>query len=195
MSMTTANKIKKSALHLFVEKGYDGTSLTDIGDEVGIKKQSIYAHYKNKDDLFLQVMEKVINEEISFLGDYFGKQKDKTINNILYYFILQLKERYQSVGERNIKFLLKMMFIPPKHLEERVISSAFNYYDSLQTYIKEAFENYEDALEVNAEEGTISFMNFIDGLLVELIYVNVDEFEKRFSISWKIYWRGIEKQM
>ena len=40
----TINKIKKVALTKFIEQGYEGTSLSDVANEVGIKKQSIYSH-------------------------------------------------------------------------------------------------------------------------------------------------------
>ncbi|UOQ92329.1 TetR/AcrR family transcriptional regulator [Halobacillus shinanisalinarum] len=193
MTSITANKIKKSALTLFVEYGYDGTSLTDIGREVGIKKQSIYAHFKNKDDLFLQVMNQVIQEGILELSEYFYQQKNESLDNVLYNFILHLKERYTSDGEWNVKFLLRMMFTPPNHLQEIVISRVFTYYKKLHKYVEEVFVSHEQRLIMEAEKGTISFLNFIDGLLVELIYSNLESFEKRFNVSWEIYWRGITK--
>ncbi len=193
MTNITANKIKKSALTLFVEYGYDSTSLTAIGNEVGIKKQSIYAHFKNKDDLFLKVMNQVINDEIIELSDYFSREKNESLYHTLYHFILHLKERYISDGESNIKFLLKMMFTPPNHLQEIVISRVFTYYEQLHHYIEEVFVSHKDCLMTDAESGTISFLNFIDGLLVELVYSSLESFEKRFKISWEIYWRGIVK--
>ncbi|WP_257347368.1 TetR/AcrR family transcriptional regulator [Pseudalkalibacillus decolorationis] len=193
MTNITAEKIKKSALTLFVEYGYEGASLTDIGEEVGIKKQSIYGHFKSKDDLFLQVMNQVIQEEILELSDYFYQQKNESLYNLLYNFILHLKERYISNGERNMKFLLKMMFTPPNHLQETVISRVFTYYKKLREYVEEVFVSHEEILIIDAEKGTISFLNFIDGLLVELVYTNIESFEERFNASWEVYWRGIKK--
>lgn len=188
-----ANKIKEKALSLFIEMGYEGASLADIGEEVGIKKQSIYSHFKNKDDLFLQVINEVVEEETHYTNKYFNEAAHKSIHDILYNYIVHLKERYKSDGEENIKFLIRMMFTPPNHLKKTVISTVLIYYMRLQKLIRDAFLKHEDSLIINAEEGTISFMNFIDGLLVELIYINVESFEKRFEISWDIYWRGISQ--
>ncbi|MBD2807322.1 helix-turn-helix transcriptional regulator, partial [Xenorhabdus sp. ZM] len=44
----TANRIKAVALSHFARYGYEGTSLANIAQEVGIKKPSIYAHFKGK---------------------------------------------------------------------------------------------------------------------------------------------------
>ncbi|MET3291249.1 UNVERIFIED_CONTAM: hypothetical protein ABID98_003819 [Brevibacillus sp. OAP136] len=46
-------------------------------------------------------------------------------------------------------------------------------------------------LAVTEKEGAISYMNLLDGLIVELIYQGVDKFFTRLDVSWKVYWRGI----
>ena len=42
------DEIKRSALENFVVKSYEATTLDDIVKTIGIKKQSIYSHFKNK---------------------------------------------------------------------------------------------------------------------------------------------------
>ena len=69
----TINKIKKVALTKFIEQGYEGTSLSDVANEVGIKKQSIYSHFKSKEELFITVMNDVIKEESEYLDYFFDK--------------------------------------------------------------------------------------------------------------------------
>jgi AcrR family transcriptional regulator len=54
--MDTKDKITRTALQLFLEKGYERTSLNDIARQVGITKPAIYHHFKNKDQLFHQVL-------------------------------------------------------------------------------------------------------------------------------------------
>ena len=50
------DEIKRSALESFVVKSYEATTLDDIVKTIGIKKQSIYSHFKNKEAIFLSVM-------------------------------------------------------------------------------------------------------------------------------------------
>ncbi len=59
-------EIKQAALTLFANNGFEGTSLADIAGVVGLKKQSIYSHFKDKDDLFLSIMKDAKSTEIDY---------------------------------------------------------------------------------------------------------------------------------
>lgn len=47
----------EKALEVFWRKGYDGTSLSDLTDAMGINKPSLYAAFGNKEQLFLKAIE------------------------------------------------------------------------------------------------------------------------------------------
>ena len=49
--MSTKEKILDAALTLFAKNGYDGTSVEQIANIVGIKAPSLYKHYKGKEDI------------------------------------------------------------------------------------------------------------------------------------------------
>src|SRR5919202_5165136 len=48
-------ELTRIAARLFAEKGYQGTSLADLADELGIQKPSLYHHIASKEDLLWEV--------------------------------------------------------------------------------------------------------------------------------------------
>ncbi|MCW2525876.1 MAG: TetR family transcriptional regulator [Pseudonocardiales bacterium] len=53
----TREHILRVALEQFAEQGYDGTSLQQIADRLGVTKAALYYHFKSKDDLLLAVLD------------------------------------------------------------------------------------------------------------------------------------------
>lgn len=55
--METKDRILRTALKLFVEKGFAEVSINDLIKEVGIAKGGFYHHFKSKDELIYEMME------------------------------------------------------------------------------------------------------------------------------------------
>ena len=55
----TKQNIQQTALDLFSKQGYSAVSIRDIGKLVGIKESTIYYHYKNKQDIFQELLKEV----------------------------------------------------------------------------------------------------------------------------------------
>ncbi|HZQ80400.1 MAG TPA: TetR/AcrR family transcriptional regulator [Gaiellaceae bacterium] len=48
-------ELTRIAARLFAERGYQGTSLADLADELGVQKPSLYHHIDSKEDLLWEV--------------------------------------------------------------------------------------------------------------------------------------------
>jgi AcrR family transcriptional regulator len=58
----TRARIQQVALELFAEQGYEGTSLREIAERLGVTKAALYYHFKSKEDIVG-----------SFTEDYFAQ--------------------------------------------------------------------------------------------------------------------------
>ncbi len=82
----TVNLILDVAFRLFIEKGYEHTSIQNIIDNLGgLSKGAIYHHFKSKEDILVAVTERMTaesNQMLAVIRDspgLSGKEKLKTI--------------------------------------------------------------------------------------------------------------------
>jgi TetR/AcrR family transcriptional regulator, cholesterol catabolism regulator len=52
----TRNDVVRAAGRLFAERGYHGTSMRDLGRELGLHGSSLYSHITSKEDLLVDVV-------------------------------------------------------------------------------------------------------------------------------------------
>ncbi|HEY2213664.1 MAG TPA: helix-turn-helix domain-containing protein, partial [Acidimicrobiales bacterium] len=50
---STRERILDVAMDLFIEKGYDKTSLREIAEQLGFTKAALYYHFSSKDDMLM----------------------------------------------------------------------------------------------------------------------------------------------
>jgi len=85
LSDSTKEKIKKTALSLFAQRGYHGTTMSDIAKLVGIKTPSIYAHFNGKEELFYSVYMFPVVRRFKSCWSHHLKQQGSTGVNLRYY--------------------------------------------------------------------------------------------------------------
>ncbi|WP_085522315.1 TetR/AcrR family transcriptional regulator [Tuberibacillus sp. Marseille-P3662] len=184
-----AENIMVIALKHFAQNGYDGTSLSAIAADVGIKKPSIYAHFKSKEALFLSILNKTADREYQWMSHYLSKEPYMNFRDRLYQLLQDLMDRYKH--DDHLQFWLRVVFFPPAALYEQVMQRLYNYLDQCEQLITKIFER-EGLINVAPGEASIAFMGILDSLFVELLYGGPDRAERRVQASWKIFWRGIK---
>ncbi|HMK98534.1 MAG TPA: helix-turn-helix domain-containing protein [Acidimicrobiales bacterium] len=69
---STRERILDVATDLFIEKGYDKTSLREIADRLGFTKAALYYHFPSKEDILgalHQRLHSLVDEPVMLLGD------------------------------------------------------------------------------------------------------------------------------
>ena len=150
MCNLSSQKIKDIAIALFCERGYEGASLADIAELVGIKKSSIYNHYKNKDDLFLHIFEKSCQEEIVHVKKVLSKEKIATKEQFMQQFLMLSKNRIlNNVGAR---FIFRFTMFPPHHFVDVLGKKITQFMEDLHQVIFNAIEESDLFSHLSSEE-------------------------------------------
>ena len=74
----TVQKILEIAGRLFLEKGYDQTSIQDIVSELGMSKGAVYHHFQSKEEIFNRICSDFYDD-----NEWFERvKKDKSLNGL-----------------------------------------------------------------------------------------------------------------
>ena len=114
-SQAMIEKILETASQLFVQKGYEKTSMQDIARTAGISKGAIYHHFQSKSDIIFavlkqryQLMEDDLTNWLKTTEHLTGKEQLKAI----FQFSLESQGAYRNMLDEesfNAEFMLTMM--------------------------------------------------------------------------------------
>jgi AcrR family transcriptional regulator len=106
----TRQRILDVALDLFTEQGYDGTSLREIAEQLGVTKAALYYHFESKEDILMALHMRIHDfgrEALMLIGEgpvtleLWGKLLDQIVGEMLAQRKLFLMhERNQAVMEK-----------------------------------------------------------------------------------------------
>lgn len=78
----TAERILDAAEDFFGRKGYAGTTLRDVADQVGIRIPSLYNHFPNKAALYAAVLERGISPVLALLSPSMPGHPDEAVETM-----------------------------------------------------------------------------------------------------------------
>lgn len=121
MAENTKERIMETALELFAEKGYLGTSMNDIAKQLGFTKAALYKHYTSKQEILNRIVERM-NET-----DYErAKQFEMPEGNLT-----EIVAAYQKTPVEKVRAYSKAQFL---HWTEEDFSSRFRKMLTLEQY-------------------------------------------------------------
>lgn len=68
-----------AALGVFWTKGYEGSSLTDLTEAMGITRPSLYAAFGNKEELFRKALDLYEREKLAYIGEALAEPTSRKV--------------------------------------------------------------------------------------------------------------------
>ena len=123
--MTSHDSTKKlildSAYDLFVERGYEGSSMRDIAESAGIKASSIYNHFDNKEQIFREVFidRHPLFRILEILDGAKGESADELLTNASNRLYKEIKNEPNLLN----LFFVELVEMKGKHIPEAIITN------------------------------------------------------------------------
>lgn len=178
----TVEKILRAAQKLFLEKGYDNTTIQDIVDEMnGLTKGAVYHHFKSKEDIMDALGDKMFFdhnpfEEIRNRKDLNGLQKMRTA------MLLNLSDRERVEITRQAIPIMKNPRILAGTIEtnRRVLSPIF------QELIEEG--NRDGSITTQYAKELAELLPLLDIWIMPSIYpANGGEIKRKLELVSEMY--------
>ncbi|MBM7095294.1 MULTISPECIES: TetR/AcrR family transcriptional regulator [Alteribacter] len=193
MPSRTAEKIKQVSLRLFAQEGYDGASLSKITDEVGIRKSSLYNHFKNKEALFLTLVDDVYARYVAELNETVHEgADDESVDTTLHKAFIMTTDflRKEEVG----RFYMHFLLFPPKDLKLSVHERFLRFEEELNLVLLPVITRgmNDRAIEKSSPADVLdAFYCVLDGISAQMFYYDPDTVNRKRQHAWNVFWRGI----
>ena len=185
----SAPTIESKAQELFADLGYEKTSLALIAKEAGIKKQTVYSHYKNKEELFCTIAKTVLKNEIYFISLFFSK--DAPPAELVSSFAQLMKKRLRKPEDSSARFMLRLI-VEAEYTEGKVfLEYSLQYQKHLEKSLASAFIR-QGIQPQKANSLSMTCSAFFAGLFLFLNYEDDSIFEEHLSGSMYL-WEQILK--
>ncbi|MDN3955898.1 TetR/AcrR family transcriptional regulator [Sporolactobacillus laevolacticus] len=177
----TVNRILDVSLKLFLEKGYEETTIQDIVDHLGdLTKGAIYHHFRSKEEIIDAVTERLFQEHTSF--DQI--KNDRSMNGLQKLkkvFIAPSSHKEQRQLYRSVLSVMKN----PKFLSKQ-ISNISIYAPLLQDIIEEGIEDGSIVTDCSKELSEVVMLLFNVWINPGIFAVNKDQFTNKIYFLKKL---------
>lgn len=159
--------IEKTA-SVFNEKGFSGTSLTDLTKATGLTKGSIYGNFENKDEVALAAFDYNFNRVTNYIKEQILKT-DNSIERLLVYPKVYRNFLVIPFLKPGCPILNTSTEADDTHpqLKERATKALLFWKTSIENQIKRGIEREEIKAETNPSEVAIILISLIEGSIMQ----------------------------
>lgn len=169
----TKEKILKVSRALFSEHGYKGASVRKIASLVGIRESAIYNHYKNKEEIFLEVSKEIFSSPFSFEDENIRELALKG-KPFLHKFAMQYKLITFDKSNENMFRLLLIELLQSKELRGQFMS---DFHDKNIKVLSEGFFTMMQNNIIRSSDPMIISYEFLSTLFYIRLQVTILRFD------------------
>lgn len=167
-SERTKQFIVEKTAPIFNEKGFAGTSLTDLTNATGLTKGSIYGNFENKDDVALAAFDYNFGRVTNFLRDKILAKENSVERLLVYPKVYRdfLKIPFLKAGCPILNTSTEADDTHPQ-LKERASAALSFWKSSLENHVKRGIQRGEIKDDTDPAEVAVIIMSVIEGAIMQ----------------------------
>ena len=164
--MSKRNAILLAATELFSQKGYEGASMAELSRMTGAAGGTIFHHFKNKTDLFINILAEIKEAIVGTFEEYLSETDDdnglQQVERAVTYYL-------QLAGEMQSRFLILHRHFPYKIAESNPVCREYLVciYECLLTIFEKGIKRGQQDGSIHidsARQGAMILFSMVDGI-------------------------------
>lgn len=169
-SQDSRDEILKAAMHLFANRGFHETSMSEVAREARVSKALIFWHFKTKEELFVAVLNRLLEPYfIDFTEEAAAMDERAQIQKLVEFYLLFVRDNASSV-----RFFLAQM-LHDQHLSESLNDQVLKLYRGYRAMLIELIANAQQkgvcTRRFTPEAAAGFLLSALNGLLIENLFM------------------------
>jgi TetR/AcrR family transcriptional regulator, fatty acid metabolism regulator protein len=164
------DEILRAAMHLFANRGFHETSMSEVAREAHVSKALIFWHFKTKEELFVAVLNRLLEPYVIDFAEEAGALDERAqIRKLIEFYLLFVRDNASSV-----RFFIAQM-LHDQHfsetLNDQVLRLYSGYRNMLVELIGRAQQNGLCSKRFTAEAAAGFLLSALNGILIEHLFL------------------------
>lgn len=189
-SLGVRERILELATGLFVAQGYDGVSMREIAEACRLSKAGLYYHFKDKEDLFLAILDENLSELEALLiiiDTQAGRAREKIVSYVRAIFT-QLPHNHRAIIRLASQDMAKINPAARADFDLR-------YQEKFLSYLRRILENGIEGGQIrpfNPQLGVWALLGLMYPFLNQNFAEAPDEVERVVGLIEMVFFEGVE---
>ena len=188
-------QIQKVAFKLFLNNGYEATTIRTICKKAGVEAPSIYNFFNSKKGLFLSIVSSLWEKYLEESGCYFNDTPNISPDKrLLAYFRFSIKYTLENLDET--RFFLRFSLFPPSEVQEDTINFLLHQqkheYDYIGGIVNDGIQ--QGLISASQDQATTIFLKFVNSNTFDIIFSRWAPTEEELLEAWNAFFACLLNQ-
>jgi len=181
------DEILRAAMHLFANRGFHETSMSEVAREAHVSKALIFWHFKTKEELFVAVLNRLLEPYFIDFAEEAGVLDERAqIRKLVEFYLDFVRDNASSV-----RFFLAQMLHDQRFsegLNEQVLKIYSGYRGMLVELIARAQQKGLCALRFTPQAAAGFLLSALNGILIEHLFMANNPLDSEEAVAMVSEW-------
>ncbi len=185
--------IQKVAFHLFLNNGYEATTIRTICKKAGVEAPSIYNFFDSKKGLFLSIVSSLWVKYLEESGFYFNDTADISPDEKLFaLFRFSIKYTLDNIDET--RFFLRFSLFPPAEVQKDITIFLLQQQKNKLCFIGRIVNDciQQGLIDTPQDEATKLFMKFLNSNTFDIVFSRRPLSENELRKTWNAFFARLQ---